>query len=287
MTNLSLLREKFTIRELGLDGGDVIALGNRLSITIDKKRPPLIIRGHSMHMTLRYGAEILRHLSYIGHVENVETFFEWDEAWEKLIDKFESKYVPDTWITVYHAGQTIFKSGRYHMFFDIVEQCEHKNSQSADNYEQSIVMAQNAFKQMGKSVMIDQESHVGYVLDDNGDELRFAIILRTPEQKATFIVRMTQGKELKITPQPYETMQLGADYIEGINMAVRSGFMEIDINKGTIPQSSEGMKLYRAIQKRLGQIDISIAQAERKFTIKYRPEKPSFKNIQKEIRESF
>ncbi len=286
MMNYSLLREKFTIRELGLDSVDVTALGNRLCIFIGKDHAPLIVRGHSMHMTLRYSAEILRHLSYMGHVENVKTFFEWEEAWDKLTDKFEGNHVPDTWICIYHNGETIYQSGHHHMFFDIIEQCENKNAKTSENYEQSLVMAQNAFKQMGKNVMIEQESHVGYVLDDNDDELRFAIIIRTPEQKATFIVRMSASKDLKITPQPHESMQLAADYIEGINMAVRSGFMDYDIGKGHISQFSDGMKLYKAILKRLGQIELSIGQMERKFQIKYRPEKPDFKVIQKECKES-
>jgi hypothetical protein len=286
MSDLSLLREKFTIRELGVDSGTVIALGNRLTLSLGRKIPPLIIRGHSMHMTLRYGAEILRHLSYISHVENVETFFQWEEAWQKLIEKFEGKHAPDTWICAYHKGKPVYQSGYHHMFFDIIEQCEHQNLQSADNYEQSLIMAQKAFKQMGKNVMIEQESHVGYVLDDNDNEMRFAIIIRMPEHKATFIVRMFPNKELKTEPQPYEAMQLGANYIEGLNHAVRSGFMEADMNKGNISPMSDTGKLYKILQARIQQIGVGISQSERKFDVKYRPEKPDFKYIQRQCKES-
>jgi hypothetical protein len=288
MADLSLLREKFTIREIDdMDGHDMIALGNRLVIPLEKIKDQLVIRGHSMHMTLRYGAEIIRHLSYIGTIQNVETLMDWEKTWLKLIEKFEAEHAPSTWICIYYHGKIIFQSGHHHMFFDIIEQCEHKNQNSGDNYEQSIVMAQKAFRQMGRNVMIEQESHVGFVVDDGGEEIRFAIILRTAVQKATFIGRMGRNKDLNLPPpREHEAMSLAADYIEGINMAVRSGFMEADINKGEIKHSSNGMKLYKAIQKRVGALSTGISQVERKFTVNYRPEKPDFKTIQQDCRDN-
>lgn len=286
MDNISLLREKFTIHDIGLDAHPVIALGNRLRVDLPKQNTPLIIRGHSMHMTLRFGAELLKHLSYISHVENVETVIDWQQQWDKLIKPFEADNVSGTWITIYYEGKILFESGDHHMFFDIIEQTEFKQMGSPNGYEQSIVMAQNAFKQMGRSVMIEQESHVGFVLDADPDEMRFAIILRTPEQKATFIVRVSENKDMKLRPHDYICLHLAADYIEGINMAVRSGFMEKNIQSGQIKQYSDDMKYYRKIQKRMQSMVLGIEQAERKYKIFYRPEKPDLKNIQKECFES-
>lgn len=284
MDNVSLLREKFTIRDLGSDSPPVIALGNRLKIDLPKQKTPLIIRGHSMHMTLRYGAEILKHLSFIGQVENIETLMDWEELWNKLIKPFENDHVPDTWIALYYEGKVVYQSGHHHMFFDIIEQTEFKQSTVSEGYDQSIIMAQNAFKQMGRSVMIEQESHVGFVLDDGKDEMRFAVILRTPEQKATFIGRLSESEEHKIRPYDYACMQLAADYIEGINMAVRSGFMDKDISSGDM--SYEGQKFYTLVQKRMKSMILGIDQAERKYKVLYRPEKPDFQSIQKECFES-
>ena len=286
MDNISLLREKFTIHDIGLDAHPIIALGNRLRVDLPKQITPLIIRGHSMHMTLRFGAEILKHLSYISHVESVETLIDWHALWDKLTALFELDNVVGTWIAIYYEGKIIFQSGDHHMFFDIIEQTEFKQMDSSDGYDQSIIMAQNAFKQMGRSVMIEQESHVGFVLDETNNESRFAIILRTPEQKATFIVRMSANKNHKLYPHDYVCMHLGADYIEGINMAVRSGFMDKDIASGTVRQYSDGMKFYRKVQKRMKSLEVNIGQAEYKYTIKYRPEKPDFGVIQKECFES-
>lgn len=286
MDNISLLREKFTIHDINLDSETVIALGNRLSIHLSGYKTPLIIRGHSMHMTLRYGAEILKHLSFISHIEDVKTLIDWTALWDKLTKPFELDNVTNTWIAVYFEGKPLFESGYHHMFFDIIEQTEFKNQSSSDGYEQSIIMAQNAFKQMGRSVMIEQESHVGFVLDADPNEMRFAIILRTPEQKATFIVRVSEDKEVKLNPSDYICMHLAADYIEGINMAVRSGFMEKSIQSNKASQYSNEMKSYKKIQKRMRSMILGIEQAERKYKVLYRPEKPDLKAIQKECLES-
>jgi len=148
MSNISLLREKFTIRDLGIDAEPVIALGNRLRIDLQNRKTPLIIRGHSMHMTLRYGAEILKHLSFISHVETVETLMDWQELWDKLIKPFEADNVANTWVAIYYEGKKLFQSGYHHTFFDIIEQTEFKHINSSEGYDQSIIMAQNAFKQM-------------------------------------------------------------------------------------------------------------------------------------------
>ena len=286
MNNISLLREKFTIRDLGMDATPIIALGNRLQITIAKKPSPLIVRGHSMHMTLRIAAEILKQLSYIPTIENVETILDWETAWEKLIKNFESENVPDTWIAVYYEGKTIFHMGNRHMFFDVIEQTEFKNFKSSNGYDQSIIMAQNAFKKMGRSVMIEQESHVGFVLDEGKIEMRFAVILRTPVQRATFTARLNKNKDNDLKPYDYICMQLAADFIEGINMAVRSGFLDKDIATGDIEPRSEGMQIYNRLQKQMKYLDNAIGQTERKYKLSYRPEKPDFIAIQKACYES-
>ena len=286
MHSLSLLREKFTIRDLGTDGSSVIALGNRMQVGLPKETIPLVVRGHSMHMTLKYVAEILKHLSYISHVENIETLLDWEKLWEKITTPYEAENVPDTWICIYFKGKILFQFSHHHTFFDVIERAEYKNIKSSFQYEKSIIVAQNAFRQMGRSVMIDQESHVGFVLDPDPKEMRFAIILRTPEQKATFIVRMSVNKKYNLHPYDYVCLQLAADYIEGINMAVRAGFLEKDISSGLVSEYSDAGKLYKKILKRLKTTETGINSAENKYTVRYRPEKPDFKIIQKECLEN-
>lgn len=272
MSSISLLREKFVLRDMNDEFMGITALGNRLSIPVQGSSIPIIIRGHSMHATLRFGAELLNHMSYVSHIENVETFFKWDELWSKVINPFEKDNTSETWIAAYHSGKLIFSDAFHHQFFDVIEQCEFKGSKQKNGDNQPIIMAQNAFKKMGKDILIEQESHVGFILDDGDDELRFAVILRVPGQKATFITRMYQNEKVEKTPYPFIAMRLAADYIEGINMAVRMGFMEDEKNNS---------RIVNILGKRLTSLKLSIEQAERQYDVKYRPERPNFKEIQK------
>ena len=280
MTSISLLREKFTIREIGLDSTPVIALGNRLVINLPNHSIPLVIRAHSMHMTLRLGADIMRQLSFINHVENVENLFNWEEMWTKLITPYEQEATPETWIVIYYKGNPIYQDNFHHMFFDIIEQCEFKNNMADSRYEKSIIMAQKAFQQLGRNVLIEEESHVGFILDNaSSEELRFAIILRMPGHKGTFITRLSQNDEQKIRPNDFTAMMIAASFIEALNMSVRAGFMEKNFPTNRKP-SYEQTKAHANIIKRLKALSIAIDQAENKYSILYRPEKPDFNAIQ-------
>ena len=278
MTSISLLREKFIIRDTFYASPPVEALGNRLIISLPGRSIPLVIRGHSMHMTLRFGAEIMRQLSYISQIEKVAILLDWDDIWAKLANPFEADFTPSTWITVYYKGEPIYHHNAHHMFFDILEQCEYKNSKGGNKYETSLEMTRNAFKKLNRDVMIDEESHVGFILDAEGKkELRFAIILRIPGHRGTFITRLSSKTRQK--PALYIAMAIAADYIEAINMAVRAGFIEK--NMGQTPKKSkyEQVKQQAAIIKRLDILNSRITQAEARYTMLYRPERPDFQTI--------
>lgn len=280
MTSISLLREKFTIREVGHGDIPVIALGNRLVIHLPKHTIPLVIRCHSMHMTLRLGAEIMRQLSYISHVEKPATLFNWDDMWQKLIKPFEGEVTPETWVVIYYKGHPIYNHNDHHMFFDIIEQCEYKSNSGGERYEKSITIAQNAFQKMGREVLIEEESHVGFVLDKSDiKQLRFAIILRVPGHRGTFITRLSPrtGGDLTI----YASLAIAADYIEAINMSVRAGFAEKDMNTNNSKNRYEAVKNQNLILKRLGVLSSRIQQAEARYIMRYRPERPDFKSISK------
>lgn len=274
---VSLLREKFTIREIGLDSTPTIALGNRLLIDLPGHSTPLIIRGHSMHMTLRLGADIMKQLSYLNRVEKVETLFDWEMLWNKKTNQYEKDFTPETWVVIYYKGEPIFQDNYHHAFLDVIEQCEYKNNMMGERYEKSFVMAQKAFQQMGRSVLIEEESHVGFILDaDDMNEMRFAVILRMPGHRGTFVVRLSKNA---ITPEKHDALMIASDFIEAINMAVRAGFLERQLAQQKRGGLGNLKKEHNNVSKRLNSLTVRIQQAEAKFTMKYRPERPDFKVI--------
>ena len=286
MDNHALLREKFIIR--GLQGSNqVIAVGNRFRVDLPGHKTPLIIRGHSMHITLQFAAEIIRQIPYIRADINPDNLINWNDTWKKVTTPFEAEHIQGTWIAAYYKGQLIYADGHHHLFFDIIEQCEYKNGHRADKYETSITMAENAFRKMNQQVVIDMESHVGFIQDTGKPEIRLAIILRIPNQRATFVVRMARNKKtLNRDPSDYIGIQMAANFIEAINMAVRTGFMEQGIRSQKIEKRSDGMKQYQANISRLKYLDRIISQIEAQYIVKYRPEKPDFDYIKETAMET-
>jgi hypothetical protein len=244
MSDFSLLREKFVIRETTDKSSLFVANGNRMKIDVPGVKHPIVIRAHSMHMTLRLASKITEIYEWTKTVEKITETFDWEKMWMDQIEGFEEKYTPHTWVAVYHAGQMIYSYNDHHIFFDILENCEHKNSQSSKKYDQSILMTQKAFEQMGRTVMIEQESHMGFVLD--------------------------------VT----DSIMMASDFIETVNLSVQGGFMRKRIEKGKIRNGSDDMKRFKAFQTRCSSLQFSINQMESKYNIKYRPEKPDFKGIE-------
>jgi hypothetical protein len=280
MSDFSLLREKFVIRETTDKSSLFVANGNRMKIDVPGVKHPIVIRAHSMHMTLRLASKITEIYEWTKTVEKITETFDWEKMWMDQIEGFEEKYTPHTWVAVYHAGQMIYSYNDHHIFFDILENCEHKNSQSSKKYDQSILMTQKAFEQMGRTVMIEQESHMGFVLDVTDEENRFAITLRLPDHKSTFTTRLTPSRDQTIEPTASDSIMMASDFIETVNLSVQGGFMRKRIEKGKIRNGSDDMKRFKAFQTRCSSLQFSINQMESKYNIKYRPEKPDFKGIE-------
>lgn len=273
--DLALLREKFDIRPINAGTSRITASGNRLQIPLPGTSLPLVIRCHSMYMTLRYGAEILRQLAFHDKIGDMEGFIDWQSIWNKLAAPFEQDNVPETWCCLYYMGKPIFSHGKHHMFIDIIEQCEFKSN---EGYDQSIVIAKKAFHDLGRPVMIDYQSHSGFSLDKDGEMLRAAITMRVPGQTSNFIIRMSKSDvALAAAPTPLDSMALSANYIEATNMAVRLGFIEKDFQKRNIDPNKDAE--YTVIKRRLYTLKRDIDHIEQKYRVYFRPDRPNFDAI--------
>jgi len=232
-----------------------------------------------MHTTLRFGSEILKQDRPGINDENMAEQFRWKDYWEKTYNDFEKENSKGCWIAVYYKGKPIYHFGYYHQFFDVLEHYEFHNESNSDNrYKSALLRTQDAFQKSGKELLIEQESNVGFILDPDTKEKRFAVILRTPYKKATFVVRMTARKELHVPLSNNVCMQVAADYIEGINLAVKLSFMRPEMKK--LSPDYQTKTQYNFFHKQLTKITISLSQIENKYDLKYRPEKPDFEEIE-------
>lgn len=285
--NTSLLRERFTIHHPDKDGVEIIqAMGNRILLPLVSKngevRERLIIRAHSMHMTLRLAAVVTQEFYKRGALLNRQTPFSWRNAWQDLVTDFEGPHVPETWCAVYNNGKTIFKDGTYHPFLDVIEQCDIKNRAE---YDRAILIAEDIFKKAGKVVHIDHDTNIALVIGVMEEKTRCGLILRAPTRTTTFNVQIEPKKDNSSREiGAHDGLIIAADFLEAIQLAVTTGFVQSQIIRGKIRETSPQGRKAKASLNRIGRLNQSIMLYEKQFDLRYRPERPDFTAILDEAR---
>lgn len=281
--NSSLLREKFVIDALDSEkehsGLHICVCSNRMPIDLRSggmEPESYVIRAHNMHSCTRMAGVIVNSYEQTGPIQNRNPPYDWDNAWNTVIDDYERAHNPRRWIAVYHKGRVIFEAGEHHSFLDIIEQCDSLNK--SRNYEQSFEMARAAFKKAGKDVDIKYESNIALVVDIERMKGRCGMILRGPDRTTTFnmvIEAVEKARPLKTG----QCITAAAGFLEGIQLAYMVGINLEKISLGEIsPHSEEGVKT-RDARKRLGRLNAEINTLENNVKVRYRPERPDFFDI--------
>jgi hypothetical protein len=234
-----------------------------------------------MHIALRMAAIITREFHKNGPLLNRQTPFRWKDAWYDMTTDFERPHVPETWCSVYANGRVVYTDGAYHPFLDVIEQCDVKNRAE---YDRAILIAEDVFKQAGKSVSIDHDVNIAIVIGVMDDKTRCGLILRSPTRTTTFNFQMTLDGEANDTIDPHYGLLIAADYLEAIQLSVTTGFVQAQIHSGKIRETSPLAKKALAAYKRIGRLNQSIQGFENQFDIRYRPERPDFMEILEEAK---
>ncbi len=187
--NSSLLREKFTLFDHGGDMSDrehVVALSNRMIVELrdlsGKLDETLIVRAQNMHGCVRFAARIIQSYNTGGKLLGRVVPFDWDSAWDSIVNDYEYAFNPQRWVAVYHEGKVIFEKGKRNPFLDVIEKCDFENN---DDYDYSIPLAEAAFKKTGKAIKIDYDANVALAMDFSDDRGRCGIILRGSNRTTT------------------------------------------------------------------------------------------------------
>ncbi|GJL84273.1 MAG: hypothetical protein DHS20C02_00480 [Micavibrio sp.] len=275
----SLLREKFSIHdpesEMHEQGQSVVALSNRLVVDLHssngKYEEKFIVRAHNMHGCVRMCARIFHTFHEGGPIMSRHIAFDWPAAWDSLVNDYEHAYNPQRWIAVYHKGRIIFESGSRHGLLDVIEQCDARNE---DQYDMSVALAEDAFKQAGKTVTINYDSNVALVVTFEHGEGRCGIILRGPDRTTTFTFT-AEGRREKTLSIP-QCLAASAAYLEGIQLAFLIGMNNEKMRLNIIKRFSKEEKQTREAKKRLSRLAAEITNLESVYDVHYRPERPEF-----------
>ncbi len=278
----SLLREKFTIydpeSEMHEEGESVVALSNRMVINLcssnEKYEEKYVVRAHNMHGCVRMCARIIHTFHEGGPIMNRHIAFDWQAAWDSLVNDYEHAYNPQRWVTVYHKGRIVFENGKHHALLDVIEQCDARNE---DQYDMSIALAEDAFKQVGKKVTINYDSNVALVVTFEHNEGRSGIILRGPDRTTTFTFTAS-GTKAKALSVP-QCLAASAAYLEGIQLAFLIGMNNEKTRLNIIKRFSKEEKQTREAKKRLSRLSAEITNLEGVYDVHYRPERPEFSHL--------
>jgi hypothetical protein len=280
--NTSLLRERFVIHHPDKSGTEiVVAVGNRILLPLvslnGEIKERIIIRAHSMHMTLRMAALVVKEFHTKGPLLNRQSPFSWKDAWYDVTSDFERPHTPETWCAVYNNGRPVYSDGEYHPFLDVIEQCDIKNRAE---YDRAIIIAEDVFKKAGKVVSIDHDTNIALVIGVLEEKTRCGLILRASARTTTFNIQIEEKTgEDKHKLKFHDGLSMAADFLEAIQLAVTTGFTQRQINRGKVRETSPEARKAKAAINRIGRLNQSIQGIENFFDVRYRPEKPDFKSI--------
>lgn len=276
----SLLREKFVIHPENNKEDDIIALSNRMVVPLISDdgldNETFIIRTQNMHSCARLAAGIAKEFHERGTIANRAAPFSWKELWIDVIKGYERDWNPEIWCAIYYNGRCLYQEGEHHAFLDIIEQCDAANKKE---YAESVVFAESAFSQAGKIVTIDHDSNIALVTSCKDNQAKCGIIVRAATGATTFNYTAEQNKE---SPRPiytHTTLTVAAAFLEGIQLAFQVGLMNRKQEFGLIEKYSDEDRKHKRTSSRLGNLNRAIGNYENSFIIRYRPERPTFKEM--------
>ena len=279
--HISLLREKFVIHDPKADPDSkkkpVIALSNRIVLELENAMGELdetfIIRAQNMHSCIRLCARLVQSYDQGGSILRRQNTFDWEAAWDAIVNDYEYAFNDARWAAVYNKGKVLFESGGRHPLLDLIEKCD---AGSEADYDNSIVLAEEAFKQTGKVVKIEYDGNVALVVNLEQKHGRCAIILRNADRTTTFNFSAT-AEEKKSLNFP-QCLGAAAAFLEGIQLAFLVGMGNEKIRLGLIERHSREEKQHREGKKRLSRLSAEIASLEAACEVRYRPERPEFQH---------
>lgn len=283
--NTTLLRERFVIRDLEPDQprDDVVeAMSNRIVVPLVNRAGQtverFVIRTQVMHMGVRLAAQIIQTFSSLGPIMSRDIPFDFEGAWRSVVSSYDVRQLPNPWVCVYKDAKPIFHAGTRHPFLDIVEKCDVKNP---GNYDQSLAIAKDTFKKMGRQVAIAHNSNIGMVVQVKNNTGRCGMILRNPHKSTTFNFVATKGED-DIPLTPFKCLNTCAAFLEGIQLSVRIGIVSEKQRQGLIAADSSEFEEVTVARARLVDLSTELRSFENQFQVHYRLERPDFKALIRE-----
>lgn len=282
---VSLLRERFEINEKSDVNQSkklsIQSLSTRIKLVLHHDKlaeETLIIRSKNMYSCVRMAAKVIYEYNARGPINNRPAPIDWLEHWDNSRSTYDTKFNNSPWVALYIKGKKIFSHGEHHTFIDVIEKCDALNT----DYNESVALAENIFSQAGKTVRIDYESNMALISTIEENEAHCGMVLRGPFRATNFnfYVDPRSDKE-KISPP--QILTVAAAFLEGIELSVLIGKNSVKIQNNEIEKYSDDAKKTRDGRQRINTLETEINVFEKRYKVKYRPERPNFIELINEI----
>lgn len=275
----SLLREKFVINA---KGHEMVVLSNRMVAPMHgsngKLKETYIVRGQNMYSCIRMVSKLTQAYYVGGSLIERQRPLDWDKIWESCGSAFDQSFKPDNWITIYKDGEIIYASGEHHGFLDIIEKFSFQKS--GHPYEDALQLAKETFKNSSDDVSVEHDANVALIINANDKKIRCGMTQRSLNRKMT----LSFSTELK-SDDPDETINLpqymaaAAAQCEGLQLIYTLASLIKLREAQKIEKGSDEARKLREAQTRMNQLESEISNLETSYKIRYRPEKPQFKEL--------
>lgn len=85
---------------------------NRIAMSLKAKdvSETVVVRGQNIPATLRCAALVVETFTRNPMVFRRNERIDWADKWDRRMASYERKFVPESWVSIHHGGQTLFST---------------------------------------------------------------------------------------------------------------------------------------------------------------------------------
>lgn len=281
ISGITLYREKSTVHRFGFAGdhGEDDAVlqvrSNRVSLQLKASgvEDSVVVRGQNIASTLRLTSLVLEQFNRNPTMFSDESFTHWDwmEHWKQRQSSYERQFMPESWVSLHHEGETLFTTNPS-SHIDEIERL----AQGGDINDSLIREVSQRLLGHYEDVVTQHDSQTAVVFTPFRDYHRCAILERRGGRTGSFAVSAHHAPKPKKPVRYSGFINFTADIIEALTL---KGFLDrikqmVEENRISGPPVTPAQVAGAMGRKR--DLMQFIASYERANKITYRPERPEF-----------
>ena len=231
----------------------------------------IVVRAQNTHVTMRFAAEVIRHLNRNSAGEVLKLSEEvWQGIWSRNLSTYEQEFNENLWGMLYINGEAVFKTHQKRIA-DILEKCAAAKRQ---DYEYNATFVEYVLKELGWQTKVIHENEIAGMIFKDRKMIKGSINPRRGIDNKVFSFKLT-GEILDID-RVCAAFLLESIFLEAGNLNFLIDLWRPQVEGSVIsPRDPKTKQMYRALQ----QLNILIREVrtiEGSYKVIYRPERPGF-----------